>query len=445
MIDTFSIILIVLYFILVLYIGFSAKKGEDDEGFLLANRKLGTFALTGTMLASLFGGTAIIVTMSFVFNYGISTLWAFLSTTLGCFLLAALVPKIKKFADKHKHYTFSDYFYEKFGQKVGLLVAIIMFFIYFGYLIVQLIAGGIVLSTLTSMPYMLSVLLIGSVIIIYIFAAGFEAVVKTDVFQYIIILLLVVLSFNIFSHARTIPSSDLNLFAAGPVTIIGFLIYGFMIMTLGAEFWQRIYAAKSEKVARNSLILTGIIFLFLGILVVLIGLSVKSNFPNIVPTTALVVGFQKLLSGYLLGIGLVLLFAAVMSSADTFLFVLSTSLSKDFFGRFKKLSKSRLTANTKISTIIIGVAGILVALIFSNIINVVTSIVGVGFALFPSTLISFWIKLNPKVIITSVTLGILSSVLAFVFMGISVESALVSFPVSLIVLIIGQAIVKLKK
>lgn len=445
MISTFNIILIVIYFLIVLYIGFSARKKENNEGFLLANRKLGTFQLTGTMLASLFGGTAIVVTMGFVFEYGISTIWAFFSTTLGCFLLAALVPKIKKLADKKKHYTFSDYFHEKYGKKVGLLVSIIIFIVYFGYLLGQLIAGGIILSTLTAMPYFLCVLLVGSIIIIYIFAAGFKAVVKTDVFQYIIILLLIFLSFNIFSNAKTISLTDLNLFSAGTINIIGFLVYGIMIMTLGAEFWQRIYAAKSNKVARTSLILTGSIFLFLGVLIVLIGLSVKSNFPNIVPTTALVVGFQNLLSGHLLGIGLVLLFAAIMSSADTFLFVLSSSLSKDFFAKYKKSSKQNLTSNTRIFTIIIGILGIIVAIIFSNIIDVVTSVVGISFALFPATILSFWFKLKQKSIIISVIIGILASVLAFVFAGISVESAIISFPIALITLLISQLIIKLRK
>ncbi|MBU3940752.1 MAG: hypothetical protein KKH88_02375, partial [Nanoarchaeota archaeon] len=348
MINTFSIILIILYFLVVLYIGLRARKREDDEGFLLANRNLGTFALTGTMLAGLFSGTAIVVTMSFVFNYGISTLWAFFSTTVGCFLLAALVPKIKKLADEKKYYTFADFFRGKFGKKVGLLIASVIFFLYLGYFLVQLIAGGIVLSALTNMPHFLSVLLIGSVIIIYIFAAGFKAVVKTDIFQCLIILLLVILSFNIFSHAKSIPLSDLNLFSAGPINIIGFLLYGIMIMMLAAEFWQRIYAAKSIRVAKKSLMITGSTFLFLGILIVLIGLSVKSQFPDIVPTTALVIGFQNLLSGPLLGVGLVLLFATIMSSADTHLFVLSSSLSKDFFTKSEKFSQSKLASNTKL-------------------------------------------------------------------------------------------------
>lgn len=440
MIDTFSIILIVAYFIIVLAIGFFARKKENDEGFLLANRNLGTFALTGTLLATLFGGTAIVVTMSFVFEYGISTLWAFLSTTIGCFLLAALVPKIKKLADRKKHYTFSDHFREKFGKQTATLFAIVIFLMYFGYLLVQLIAGGIVLATLTSMPYFLAVLLVGVVIILYISAAGFKAVVRTDIFQYLIILLLVILSFNIFSHASAISAADLNIFSAGTVNIIGFLLYGIMIITLGADFWQRVYAAKSEKVAKRSLILTGLIFMFLGVLVVLIGLSVKSNFPNIDPTTALIVGFQNLLSGPLLGIGLILLFAAVMSSADSFLFVLSTSLSKDFLSKSKKLSKSKLASNTRLFTVIIGIVGIAIAISFSSIVDVVTSIYGVSFALFPAVLLSFWFKFNSKAVYISVILGILASLFSFILLGVSVESALLSFPVALITLLIGQLI-----
>lgn len=440
MVDTFSIILIVLYFLLVLYIGLKARRKENEEGFLLANRNIGTFVLTATLLASLFGGTAIVVTMSFIFDYGASIIWAFISTTLGCFVLAGLVSKIKRLSDENKFYTFSDYFTHKFGKTVGLLSAVIIFLVYFGYLLVQLIAGGIVLSTLTAWPYFLSVLLIGVVITFYISAAGFRAVVRTDVFQYIIILFLIILSFNIFSNARTINTEDLTLFATGTVTTIGFLIYGIMIMVLGAEFWQRIYAAKSVKVAKRALIYTGLIFLFLGVLIILIGLSVKSNFPDIIPETALVVGFQQLMSGKLLGIGLVLLFAAVMSSADSFLFVMSTSISKDFFAKFERFSKSKFVSETKTFTILLGIIGIILAIIFSSIVDVVTSIVGIEFALFPAAIFSFWFKLKPKAIFLSVCLGVLGSIAAFIFMGISVESALVSLPVSLVFLGIGQLI-----
>ena len=445
MIDTFGIILIVAYFITVLAIGFFARKKENNEGFLLANRNLGTFALTGTLLASLFGGTAIVVTMSFVFDYGISTLWAFFSTTVGCFFLAAIVPKIKQLADRKKHYTFADNFRTRYGNNVATLFAIIIFLVYFGYFLVQLIAGGIVLATLTAMPYYLAVLLVGVVIIAYIAAAGFKAVVRTDVFQYVVILLLIFLSVNIFSHAGTIPSSDLNIFSAGTINIIAFLLYGIMIMTIGAEFWQRIYAAKSVTVARRSLIYRGLIFSFLGILVVLIGLSVKASFPNIEPTSALVVGFQNLLSGPLLGFGLILLFAAIMSSADTFLFVLSSSLSKDFLERSTKLNKTKLASQTRTFTIILGILGILIAISFSSIVDIVTSLVGVSFALFPATFLSFWYTLDTKTVMISVIGGILGSALAFMFLGISVESALVSFPVALLVLLIGQLFLKIKK
>ncbi|MFT4250197.1 MAG: sodium:solute symporter family protein [Candidatus Woesearchaeota archaeon] len=433
------IALIILYFVIVLAIGWWSRKKETNEGFLLANRNLGVFALTGTLLASMFGGTAIIVTMSFVYDYGAAIIWAFLSTTIGCFLLAALVPKIKKLADKKKHHTYSDYFFEKYGKQAGTLVASIILLVYFGYLLVQLIAGSIILSTLTTLTYTAAVVLVGGTIILYVYTAGFRAVVKTDVFQYLIILLLFILSIDIFRNAQTIPTQELNLLAAGGINTIGFLIYGIMILFVGAEFWQRIYAAKNNSVARKSLIITGTLFFLLGILVVLIGLSVKASFPDIIPTTALIVGFEQLLSGYLLGIGLVLLFAAVMSSADTFLFVLSTSVSKDFLAR---KNKQALTKHTQHFTIAIGILAIIVAILFDNIVEVVTSIVGISFALFPATIFSFWYKLHPKAVNISIILGIAGAILAFITIGISVEAALVSLPIALITLGIMQSIHK---
>ncbi|MBU3940487.1 MAG: hypothetical protein KKH88_00975, partial [Nanoarchaeota archaeon] len=74
----------------------------------------------------------------------------------------------------------------------------------------------------------------------------------------------------------------------------------------------------------------------------------------------------------------------------------------------------------------------------TKIIDIVTSIASVGLALVPSIIFSFWFKLNPKAVFLSICFGILGAVGAFIFMGIGIESALVSLPVSLIVLGICQ-------
>jgi len=83
MIGAFNLVFIILYFLILLYIGFRARKRENNEGFLLANRNVGTLVLTATFVASVIGGNMIITTMAFVYQYGVSIIWS----AIGLFLV----------------------------------------------------------------------------------------------------------------------------------------------------------------------------------------------------------------------------------------------------------------------------------------------------------------------------------------------------------------------
>jgi SSS family solute:Na+ symporter len=440
MMEVFNIILIILYFLIVLYIGFRARKKESDEGFLLANRNVGVFVLTATLVASMIGGNSIVSTMAFVYQYGISVLWAPIGTLLGFLVLALLVPKLKKLSEEHRFYTLPDFIHKKYGKTASIPTAFIVFLVYLGFLLIQFIAGGIILSSITGWSYVFSVVLMGVIVITYITAAGFKAVIRTDVFQYFIIFLLVILSISLFFNAGEIATENLNLFSAGPVNIAAFLLYGFIIIITGAEIWQRIYAGKNVRTVKKSLIWSGILTAAFLSIIVLMGLFVQTKFPSIVPETALAVGFSQLLPNYLIGIGLVMLFAAIMSSLDTFLFVLSTSVSKDFFGKFERFSHHKFVTNTRFYSVVLGIIAIVLALLLTSIISVLIAIAGIYFTLFASIIFSFKYNLKRRAVVLSIIGGVLASILAFIFMGITIESALVSFPASFILLGLGQII-----
>jgi solute:Na+ symporter, SSS family len=442
MIGGFSVLLIILYLLIVLYIGFSASKSENEEGYLLANRDVGLFVLTATLVASIIGGNGMVTMMAFVYEYGISIIWAPIGTLLGFLSLAYFAPKIKKLSDEHRFYTLPDFIHKKYGKAASIPAALIVFVVYIGFILIQFIAGGIVLSAITGWPYTLSVVLMGIVVMTYIFAAGYKAVIKTDIFQYFILFILIVLAFFLFGKVGTIPSSDWNLFAAGAVNITAFILYGLILIVTGADVWQRIYSGKDIKTVKRSLVFSGVLTMVLMVFVILIGLVIKSRFPNIVPETALAVGFIELLPSWLLGFGLVVLFAAIMSSLDTFLFLLSTSVSKDFFSKFERFSKKDFVLQTKWFSLILGILTIILAIFFSSVVSVVTAIAGMYFSLFSVIIFSFKYQLKKGAVVLSIIGGFLASILAFVVMGIVLEAALMSLPASLILLGIGQLVFK---
>lgn len=303
-------------------------------------------------------------------------------------------------------------------------------------MLIQLIAGGSILSASAGMPYWLAVLLIGIVVSLYLFSGGFRAVLRTDVFQHIVILLVVVLSSTIFGKMDGLDPSSFGLFTAGPVNVLGFFLYGVLVIVIAAEFWQRIFAGRSVRVVRKSLVLSSIIFLVLSFFIVFIGLAVRANVPGIPPETAILVGLTQLLPPALLGMGAVVLFAAVMSSFDTFVFVLSTSLVNDFM----KSSRSEGITLQRVRwiSVVLGLLGVLFALVFKSVISVLISISGLYFSLSPSLIASFIWRLDGRTVILSMLLGLAGSITGFSLMGLSIASALASIPFSILGLLIGR-------
>ncbi|MEM0940491.1 MAG: sodium:solute symporter family protein [Bacteroidota bacterium] len=441
MVDIVNIVLVIVYFAVILTIGFRAKGNKKNEqDFFLANRNVGFLALTATLVASMIGGNGLISMMSFVYQYGLSTLWVPFGLLLGFLVTVIFAPKIKKLSDENGFYTLPDFIHNKYGKSAGISTASILFLIYIGYFLTQFIAGGVILSTITGWSYAFSVVLMGAVVTLYITASGFNAVIKTDIVQYFILLLLVVLSLSLFANSGEIDPKNLSLMAANPVDIITFLVYGLVVITIGAEVWQRIYAAKDIKTIKKSLIWSGVFTVIIFSFIVLMGLFAQTRFPDAVPEKALALGFSSLLPNYLKGIGLVVLFAAIMSSLDTFLFVLSTSVSKDFISKSKRLSQYKFVTNPQVISVVIGIIGIVLALILDSIVSVLLSVAGIYFVLFAPIIFSFRFNLKKEAVILSLIGGVLVSILAFIILGITTETALLSFPASFVLLGIGQLI-----
>src|SRR3989344_1236892 len=106
MVNSIDLILILIYFIIVVLIGFLAKRKETREGFLIGERKVGTFLLTSTIIASLFGGNSLVTFSAFVYQYGISAIWAYIGTSIGFLALILFSKKLKNLADENRLYTF---------------------------------------------------------------------------------------------------------------------------------------------------------------------------------------------------------------------------------------------------------------------------------------------------------------------------------------------------
>lgn len=411
----------------------------------MANRKVKVLPLVATISASFIGGGVLVTFTALAFEYGISAIWMFVGASLGLFVFPSLIgKKLKPLSNAKEFHTLSDYFYYKFGRRSGFVSAIIIFIAFGALLLIQFIVGGRLLSVISGCPYVYSVLIIGTVIFLYLILGGFNSVVKTDFFQFFIMITLIFVLIFSFKTTVALNPEQYNLLSVGAGQIIGFSVIGLFGLLISADIWQRAYASASRKDLRRGFYLAGIILLVFGLVISIIGIAAKNNFPEIDPQEALYFGFSQLLPQGILGFGLIFIFASIMSSADTFAFVTSMNISKDFISRFKQISKKQLVKITRISIFSLILLSIIVSIFIQNIINIVFAVVSIGLALAPTIVSSFIWKLKEGAVFYSILIGFMSAIILLFAGYITPETSVVTFPVSLAILIIGQKLFKKK-
>lgn len=400
-------VLLVAFFIITLFIGWISCRKEDTEGFLLANRKLGTFQSVMTICASFVGGMSLLVYPAFVFTFGISAMWIFIGYLIGFVFFSFFAFYLKKFPPTEKFYTFPDYFLHKFGKNTARCVIILIVTYYFGSLTIQFIGSGKILSTLSGFDYVPSVLIVGCIVMIYLMLGGFNSVVKTDIFQFIVLGILIVIIASVLKTGSQVPLTHMNPFNAGPVYIAAFLMLGILRLFAAQDYWQRVYAMKDEKVVKKSFVISGILLCLVAVILTYIGLVARTQFPFIDPDLAVLYSFKKLVPETLTGLVSVAFFAAILSSADTVLFMLGMNISHDLMN-----VKENKRYHTRLAVAGVGVASLLLALIFRNLVDLSILIKSIGLILPPIVLFIWRTEGDKNGIISSI---VLSSILVIGF------------------------------
>ena len=438
-----NLLLVIAYLLACILIGFISFRRKSEDNFLIASRKVKVIPLVATLCAGFVGGGVLVTFTALAFEYGISSIWMFVGASLGLFVFPSLIgKKLKPLADEKEFHTVSDYFYYKFGKRTGLISAILVFIMFIALLLVQFIAGGKLLSAISGWSYISSVLIMGSIIFLYLMLGGFSSVVKTDLFQFFVMITLIFVLIFSFNTTVKLDPLQYNLFSVGIGQIIGFSIIGLFTLLISADIWQRAYASSSKKTLKKGFYLAGIVLLLFGLAISIVGIVAKNNFPNIESQEALYYGFSHLLPSWLLGFALIFIFASIMSSADTFAFVTSMNISKDFIARFRGASKERLVKMTRLSIFGLILLSILVAIFVQKIIDIVFAVVAIGLAIAPAMVTSFFWNLKEKAVFYSILLGFISAIILIAVGYITPETSVVTLPVSLIVLIFGQIFFK---
>ena len=410
---TLDIVFIIAYFLLVILVAYVRSRKAKAEEFLIAERKLGVLSTLSTINATK-TGSIILLYVALLYLYGFSAIWYFLGVSAGYLIFIPFAVRLHK---RHgaTHYTLADYFFHSYGKLAGYCASAINIFIMLAWLVLNVIASSKVLSFFTGLSFEWATAIVAAVVLLYLLIGGFKAVVTTDVLQYGAIVFILVLFTIFLLQGVSIPAAEWNLAKAGAQNIFGFFLIGILIPFAAPELWQRVYAVKDISTLKKGIFYSVVVYVLVALVLSVIGLAIKTSFPGIDPDIALVQGFAQLLPVGLIGLALVVFFAAFMSSIDTYAYTAASSLIQNWF---KKLTKVQTVRAIRLAVTAFILLGAIIAILIQDLI--------LGAFIFASytvilaiPTIATWIKPSIKrhTITTSILVGIIGLTI-FVVLGV---------------------------
>ncbi len=375
-------IIIVVYFIFIVTKGIRrSKEISDSDDFLVAGRNIGWFFLLCTMGATVVGGGASIGAIGRTYEWGILML-AVSSGWYIHFIFSGLfvAPRFRE----AELYTVAGYFGYRFGAKSRFIAFILSLLFSIGILGAQMVAFGKIITTMIpQLSYFWAVIIGGGIVILYSTAGGLLAVIHTDVYQFII--LIVGFAITLILCVPDLLTSANQISVVVPTEFFQldggkgwlFLVTTFIAFLLGETFAPsyatRYCVAKNIKETKQGIVGAGVFLaLTFPIILFFIALYARLHFPNIDPEMALPKTILKLNNPYVGGLIIAALMSAVMSSADSILNSSTAIFVKDLYEEYI----AKLNTNTqkglliaRVSSVVLGGLGILLALILPNIID----------------------------------------------------------------------------
>ena len=332
-----------------------SKKYQGLENYLVANRSIGVFSLTTSLVASALGAWILFGPASAATWGGIGAVIGYaLGTAFPLFILIFLGEKFRKLYPKGK--TLIEVVRLRFGTKLFKLILFLTVFYMFIFLIAEVTAVSILVNYISGTTLWITALIVIVSSLVYTLYGGLRASIFTDNIQFIIILILLLISFiNLISfnfsefNFEFIKQSKpfllsfdyLPNFTAG----LTFFIAVAATNLFHQGNWQRVYAAKNNKVLKKSLLVSFLIIIPIVFFMGFSGLVAVSINSTVDPDLAF---FSLLLTEQTLMLSVIVIVLAIsltISSIDTLINAISSLIVVDgnkvlnFKGDYLKLSK----------------------------------------------------------------------------------------------------------
>ena len=352
-----SLLLIIIICLCFVIFGVSySKKYQGLNNYLLANRSIGVFSLTTSLVASALGAWILFGPASAATWGGLGAVIGYaLGTAFPLFALIYLGERFRKLYPKGK--TIIEVVRLRFGNKLFKLILFLTIFYMFIFLVAELTAVSLLVNYISGTSLWITALIVIVSSLIYTLYGGLRASIFTDNIQFIVISLLLLISFSYLISFNSSEFSFEFIKQNKPILLSSGYLPNF---TAGLTFfiavaatnlfhqgnWQRVYAAKSNEVLNKSLIISFFIIIPIVFFMGFSGLVAVSINSSVIPDLAFFSLLLKEQNSTMSVIVIILAISLTISSIDTLINAISSLIIVDgnkilkFKSDYLKLSKN---------------------------------------------------------------------------------------------------------
>jgi SSS family solute:Na+ symporter/sodium/proline symporter len=420
------------YLVLLFAVGLTKMRHvKTQEDFMVAGRKTPTLLLVGTLVCTWIGSGSLFGGAGLAFRMGFSELWMSAGAWAGIAIVFFLAHRVRRIAE----YTVSDILekrYNKWARIFGTLSIIIAYLTIAGY---QFRGGGRLINILTGLDPAVGAAITCAIVIVFTMLAGLVSIIAVDLFNGIVMTLGVIIGVPLllsavgdWQHVHTLPPDHFTVFGKHDwVWAAGVFFPTFFLLLGESSMYQKFFAAKDERAARRAVIgmIIGVIFIESMLCAIAVfgsskyfaqapfagadGALVKAETETIILHVA-----RHDLPMYAGGLMMAAAVAIILSTANTFLMIPSTNLTRDIYQRFinPQVSKEKIVQIQRLLIVVLGVLAYVLATFFKSILDMAfTAYTMVGAGVTPALLAAFlWKRTSVAGGVASIAAGMVVTI-----------------------------------
>ena len=335
-----SLLIVIIISLIFTILGiYHSKKFQGINNYLTANRNIGFFSLTTSLVASALGAWILFGPVSAATWGGIGAIIGYaLGTAFPMIFLIYLGKKIRN--EFPKGSSLIEFMRKKFGKSLFKLILLMTIFYMFIFLCAEVTAVAVLINYISAVDLWITALIVLLATLSYTLYGGLRASIFTDNIQMIVIVVLLLISVsyitsftgNEFSfvfvekqNPQLLSPSYVPSYTAG----LTFFIAVAATNLFHQGNWQRVYAAKSSKILKKSLFISFLIIIPIVFFMGFTGLVAISENQEVFPDLAF---FYILLKEQVLIISILIIILAIsltVSSIDTLINAISSLIIVD--------------------------------------------------------------------------------------------------------------------